>query len=327
MKLLILSHNPQRASFRQRIGIYLPKLQAKGITCTVEKIPAGWIDRWKLFSQAGRFDAVLLHKNMLNFWEAYVLTKHARKIIYDFDDAVMYSPRKPDSLRTSHSRLFRRTLKRVDFAIAGNSWLAQHARPFCENISILPTGLDTGKYDIPRPPSDGKIRLVWIGSRSTLKYLQMLTPTLEQIGQQYPNVILRIICDTFFDLSKIPVEKCSWSLETEAKDLAACDIGLCPLPDDNFTRGKCGFKILQYFASGLPAIASPVGFNNDLVQPGKTGLLAETNDTWYQALKTLIENADQRRLTGQTARQFSRQFDQELIGQKFCDLITQFLCK
>jgi glycosyltransferase involved in cell wall biosynthesis len=325
MKLLILSHNPDRASFRQRIGIYLPLLKAQGIACTVEKSPSNMLDRWKLFSRAGEYEAVLLHKNILNFWEAHVLRKNARKIIFDFDDAVMVNSKKPDDPNPSHRRLFERTARLADCIIAGNPYLAEQAEPFCDNVHILPTGLDTKKYDIPKPVPDGKIRLVWIGSKSTLNYLRTLTPVLEQIGREFPHVILRIICDAFFDLSKMPVEKCNWSLETEAKDLAACDIGLSPLPDDNFTRGKCGFKILQYFSCGLPAIASPVGFNNDLVQPSKTGLLADSPEQWHQQLKTLIENADQRQLMGQTVRQFARQFDQAVIGQKFCNLILHSL--
>jgi hypothetical protein len=325
MRLLILSHNPDRASFRQRTGIYLPLLETEGIACTVKKIPAKWVDRWKLFSKADRFDAVLLHKNTLNLWEAYVLTKHARKIIFDFDDAIMFSPHKPNNRHSSHYRLFARTAGLADSIIAGNSYLAEQAKRFCFNVHILPTGLDTKKYNIPKPRPDGKIRLVWIGSKSTIEYLRALTPVLDQIGQQYPNVILRIICDAFFDLSKMPVEKCQWSLETEANNLAVCDIGLSPLPDDNFTRGKCGFKILQYFASGLPAIASPVGFNNDIVQPGKTGLLAQSPDQWIEALKNLLDNPTRRQQMGQTAGQFARQFDQQVIGQKFCNIILQSL--
>jgi glycosyltransferase involved in cell wall biosynthesis len=326
MRFLILSHNPDRASFRQRIGDYLPQLEAQNITCTVERFPVGYFARWRLFKSAGQFDAVLLHKKTLNIWDAQILRKHARKIIYDFDDAIMASPHKPDSRHSSHFRLFARTAALADGIIAGNSYLADQAKPFCKNVHILPTGLDTKKYDIP-PRSDNKIRLVWIGSKSTLNYLQTLAPVLEQVGEKYPNVILRIICDTFFDLSKMHVEQCPWSLQTEAKDLAACDIGLCPLPDDNFTRGKCGFKILQYFAVGLPAIASPVGFNNDIVQPDKTGILADTQEKWLVALKRLLDNQAQRQQMGRTAKEFARQFDQERIGQKFCNLILHSLQK
>jgi glycosyltransferase involved in cell wall biosynthesis len=325
-RILVLSNNPDRASFRQRIGVYLPCLETDGIASTVVKFPDSYLARWKMFRQAGRFDAVLLHKKTLNFWDAHFLRKYARKIIYDFDDAIMLSPRKPDCRHSSHKRLFGRTAKLADCVIAGNPYLADHARPFCWNVHILPTGLDTKKYDIAsKPVSDGKIRLVWIGSKATLGYLKELTPALERIGKECPTVVLRIICDTFFDLKQMPVEQKRWSLDTEAMDLAACAIGLCPLPDDHYTRGKCGFKILQCFAAGLPAIASPVGFNKELVIPDKTGFLASSEEQWVKTLKRLIENESLRQTMGQQAKQFVRNYDTAAIGEQFCAFIKQAL--
>jgi len=321
-RVLILSHNPDRASFRQRIGIYLPQLEAAGIACTVARFPKGYWARWKLFAGAGRYDAVLLHKKTLNFWDARILRKHAQRIIYDFDDAIMFSPHKPDSRHSSHFRLFERTMRLVDCVIAGNAWLAGQARPFCSAVHILPTGLDTSKYSsVKKMPPDGKVRLVWIGSKATLRYLKELSPALEQIGRTYPQVVLRIICDDFFDLSAMTVEKKAWSLETEATDLGACDIGLCPLPEDNFTRGKCGFKILQYFAAGLPVIASPVGVNADFLMGGKTGLAAGQEYEWSEAIKALIDDVSRRQSMGQNGRNVAQQHDAVVIGQRFCALI------
>ncbi len=326
MKLLILSHNPDRASFRQRIGIYLPQLEAAGVFCTVARFPKGYWARWKLFAGARQHDAVLLHKKTLNVWDARILRKHARRIIYDFDDAIMFSPHKPDCRHSSHFRLFERTMRLVDCVIAGNAWLAGQARPFCSNIHILPTGLDTSKFcSIKKTPTDDKIRLVWIGSKATLRYLKKLSPVLEQIGRTCPQVVLRIICDDFFDLSAMTVEKKAWSLETEAADLAACDIGLCPLPDDQFTRGKCGFKILQYFAAGLPVIASPVGINADFLMGGKTGLAAVEQDEWIDAITVLVNDASLRQSMGQNGRNVAQQHDAAVIGQRFCALIQDCL--
>lgn len=326
MKLLILSHNPDRASFRQRIGIYLPQLEAAGVICIVARFPKGYWSRWKLFAQAGQYDAVLLHKKTLNFWDACILRKHARRIIYDFDDAIMFSPHRPNCRHSSHFRLFERTMRLVDCVIAGNAWLAGQARPFCSNIHILPTGLDTSKFcNTKKTPKDDKIRLVWIGSKATLRYLKELSPVLEQIGRTCPQVVLRIICDDFFDLSAMTVEKKVWSLETEAADLAACDIGLCPLPDDNFTRGKCGFKILQYFAAGLPVIASPIGINADFLMGGKTGLAAVEQNEWIDAITVLVNDASLRQSMGQHGRNVAQQHDAVVIGQRFCALIQDCL--
>ena len=217
------------------------------------------------------FDGVFLQKKGLNPFDAFWLRKYSKKIIYDFDDAIMYSPKTPERYSLSHFRRFRRTAKLADMVIAGNSYLAEHARKFNSNVEILPTGLDVKAYKSgTKSKNDDKIRLVWIGSQSTLKYLAEIKPTLEEIGSRFDNVILRIICDNFIDLRKMPVEKCPWSEQTQVIDLATSDIGLAPLPDNRFTRGKCGFKVLQYAAAGLPVVASPVGVNTEYISDGIT---------------------------------------------------------
>ena len=127
MKLLVLSNNPNRASFRQRIGIYLDYLQTEGIETSVFKLPKGYLSRWKLFAQSADYDGVWLHKKTLNFFDGKILTRYARKIIYDFDDCVMFSPHKPQDDNSSHFRLFKRTVKKANVVIAGNEYLAGHA--------------------------------------------------------------------------------------------------------------------------------------------------------------------------------------------------------
>ncbi len=326
MKLLILTNNPNRPSFRQRIRIYINILRSAGISCVIVKLPTSRIKRFKLFRQTADFDAVFLHKKCLNFFDAFCLRKYGKKIIYDFDDAIMYSPHHPETDRTSHFRLFRRTVKLADMVIAGNSYLAQHAKRFNNNVHILPTGLDTNEYRVENPQkTDGKIRLVWIGSKSTLKYLTEIKPTLEEIGARFPNVVLRIICDDFFDLEKMEVEKYHWSIGNQAKDLATADIGLAPLSDNRFTRGKCGFKILQYQAAHLPVVTSPVGVNTEYVADGVTGYLASDNNQWVDRISELIENTELRKQMADTAKTQAAKFDSNIIGAKLSKLITDFL--
>ena len=323
-KILVLSNNLSRASFRQRIGNYLPFLKEAGIQADVQQLPRKQILRWKLFKSAQSFDAVLLHKKRPNFLDACVLRRYSKIIIYDFDDAIMYSPARPDSDHTSHMRLFKRTVRLVDCVIAGNDYLAEHARRFCSNVHVLPTGLDTKPYTENLPPKQpDKLRLVWIGSQSTLKYLKELKPALEIVGKKNKSVILRIIADVFFDLDNMPVEKITWSLQSQEKELSCGDIGLAPLPDNRFSRGKCGFKILQYYSAGLPVIASPVGVNVNFVKDSNAGMLAQTPEEWIEEILTLVDNRLLREKMGHAGKRYVQYFDTTVIGKKFCDIIQK----
>lgn len=323
MKLLILTNNPNRASFRQRIEVYLDTLRTNGVECEVAKLPSGSLSRLKLFKRAADFDGVFLHKKCLNLFDAFCLRKYSKKIIYDFDDAIMYSPKRPASDKSSHFRLFNRTAKLANMVITGNSYLAEHAGRFNRNVEILPTGLDTKEYRIEsKLKAHDKIRLVWIGSKSTLRYLKEIKPALEEIGSRFDNVVLRIICDDFFDLENIEVEKCRWSLKSQAFDLISSDIGLAPLSDNRFTRGKCGFKILQYQAANLPTVASPVGVNLEYVRDEVTGYHAQNTRQWVDRISKLVVNADLRKQMGCAAKTQIEKFDSDVIGAELCGLIT-----
>ena len=326
MNLLVLTNNPSRASFKQRIGAYFDVLRAKDINCEVAKLPPGFLKRLTLFKHAREFDGVFLHKKCLNFFDAAWLRKYGRKIIYNFDDAVMYSDKTPEKYSPLRFRPWQRCVKLADMVIVGSTWLAELAKGFNSAVEILPIGLNIRDYKIDRPcKNDDKIRLVWIGSKSTLNYLAQLKPVLEEIGLRFSNVILRIICDDFFDLDNMSVEKCLWSDASRFDNLAACDIGLAPLPDNRFTQGKCSFKVLEYSASGLPVVASPVGTNADYVRDGVTGLLATGSEQWINSIARLVENPQLRETMGQQGRKYAEEFDVGVIGAKFAGLIEKCL--
>jgi glycosyltransferase involved in cell wall biosynthesis len=311
--LLIVTNNPERASFRQRIGAYLNFFHDNDINCEVAKLPAGSLARRKLFKQATDFDGLFLHKKRLNSLDAFWVSRYARKVIYDFDDAVMYSDKNPDSPSRKRQKSFHRTVELVDMVIAGNSYLAEHVRKSNTSVNVLPTGLDTHTYKPKVDLKNNNLHLVWIGSESTLGYLAELKPALEEIGSRFDNVVLRIICDAFFDLDNLEVEKCLWSLKKEVVDLETSDIGLAPLPDNRFTRGKCGFKILQYAAAGLPVVASPVGAN--------TGFLVTDTRQWVDRITELIENPNLRKRMGREGLAYAEKFDMTVIGKQLVKLI------
>ena len=326
MKLFIVTNNPDRASFKQRIGIYLDTLRAGGIDCEVAKMPAGSLSRRRLFKRAADFDGVFLHKKGLNPFDAWWLRKYSKKIIYNFDDAVMYSDKDPERQSRSHFVPFRRSVTLADMVICGSSYLAEHAQPFNSNVKILPLGLKVSDYESDSPAKvDGKVRLVWVGSESTLSYLQEIKPAIERIAARIDNVVLRIICDDFPEFENISVEKRPWSRDTLGTDLATSDIGLAPLPDNPFTRGKCSFKVLEYSAASLAVVASPVGTNSDHVRDNVTGFLANRAEEWVVRITQLIENPRLREGMGKQGRVFARKFDVSIIGDRLAELITNCL--
>ncbi len=326
MNILVIISNPKRASFRQRIAVHLNTLHANNINCKVAKLPPGPLARRNLFQQAQDYDCVILHKKALNYLNTLWLRRYSNKLVYDFDDAIMYDVGKPDKLSLKRQKAFQRTASIADMVIAGNHYLAEHTTKYNNNVEVLPTGLDTKPYRIERKNKTGKyIRLVWIGSKSTLRYLAEIKPVLEEIGSRFENVVLRIICDQFFELQNMKVEKRIWSMKTEVSDLINSDIGLAPLPDNRFTRGKCGFKILQYAAAGLPIVTSPVGVNSEYVKNNVTGFHASSTSQWIDRIAKLIKNADMRKQMGNAGRDYVRKYDIDIIGSNLNCLLEKYI--
>jgi glycosyltransferase involved in cell wall biosynthesis len=324
INLLALTNKPERASCRQRIGVYLDILRDSGINCKIVTFPSGILARLKLLKHGREFDAIFLQKKRLRFCDAIWMKRYCRKIIYDLDDAVMYDDKNPDRPSRKRLKVFERTVKLADMVIAGNVYLAEHARKFNPNVEILPTGLDVSAYNLrAAPKNDGKIRLVWIGSHNTLKYLAEIKPALEEVGATFQNVVLKIICDHFFDLKNMVVEKHQWSPQNHISDLLSNDIGLAPLPDDRFTRGKCGFKVLQYAAASLPVVASPVGVNAEYVRDGITGFHAANTSQWVEGISKLIKDPELRKRMSRANRAQVKNFDTNVLGRKLRDLITK----
>ncbi len=326
MNLLVLTNNRHRASFRQRVEVYLDILRNNNIDCEIAVLPAGLLARRKLFKSARNFDGVFLHKKKLNPLNAFWLRRYCKKIIYNFDDAVMYDEKNPSRNDWLRHIAFRRTVRLADMVIVGSSYLARHACKFNSNVEILPLGIKVSDYNVTAPAkTDDKIRLVWIGSANTLKYLEEITPAIEVVGSRFSNVVLRIIGDKFLRLPNMPVEKHLWSEQTKALDLVTSDIGLAPLPDNRFTQGKCSFKVLEYSASGLPVVASPVGTNRENIREDITGFLPANIDQWIEKITTLVKNPQLRQTMGLQGRQYAQKFDVSVIGKRLCGIISKCL--
>ncbi|HUU10375.1 MAG TPA: glycosyltransferase family 4 protein [Phycisphaerae bacterium] len=324
-RLLVLTRDRTGAPFRQRIEPYLAPLAARGIEAEVVELAASPWPRRDQFRRGRGFDGVLVHRKTLTWWDAAALGA-TRPLLYDFDDAVMYQARSPEVSHAGRERRFLRTIARAALAIAGSPALAAHARTAgAARVEVVPTGLDAAKF-APKPDHQprGPLRLVWIGSRSTLKQLEPLRPTLAALGRAVPGLVLRIIADAGLEVDGLRVENVAWSLEAEARLLAEADVGIAPLPDTPYTRGKCGFKVLQYMAAGLPVVASPVGVNAEYVRPEITGLHAITTEEWIAAVGRLAGDATLRERMGRAGRErIEREFDFTVLAPTVCRLVEE----
>ena len=328
-RLLILTRRPEGAPFRQRVAPYLDALRERGIETEVEVLASASARR-KQFRAARTFDGVLVHRKTLSWWEAGGLgpTDGRGPLIYDFDDAVMVQARRPERVHRGRARRFARTVSAAALVLAGSPVLAERARQAgARHVEIVPTGLDIARYPSKetQATADG-LRLVWIGSRSTLKQLARLRPALEAVGRKVPGARLRVIADGPLAVDGLEVENVPWSRQAEGRLLAECDVGIAPLPETPYTRGKCGFKVLQYMAAGLPVVASPVGVQMDYVRPEETGLHACGEAEWVEGIRRLAGDAALRQRMGRAGRErVEREFDVRVLGPRVVGLVGEAL--
>jgi glycosyltransferase involved in cell wall biosynthesis len=227
-----------------------------------------------------------------------------RRVVFDFDDAVWRPQSDHHRLvhRLSAGGKIPRIIADADAVIAGNAFLAEYARAYRRDVTVIPTVVDTARrFNLVREHGPGPVTLVWTGSASTTGYLQALAPVLRAV-QARRDVRFLFISDVFPPMGLERVEEVPWSEATEVTALARGDIGLMPLPDDEWARGKCGFKIIQYMALGLVPVASAVGANRDIIEDGIDGFLCRDEADWTRALLAAIDDVDLRRRIGRTAR-------------------------
>lgn len=307
-RVLAITSNLAQASSRLRIAALEGPLLQRGYALDVRVFPRDWTTRRALLASAGEYHAVILQRKLLDPWNWRLLKRAARRVVFDVDDAVRYHAGRvgPYSLIRTAMR-FAATTRNVDHVVAGNPHLAEmfHARGCA--VTVIPTAIDPLRYRVKRHETTDAPRLVWIGSRSTVGYLRRFLPTLEAAARQTPGLRLLTIADERVRSRAIPVEHIPWSLAGECDALCRGDIGIAPTPRDRWTLGKCGFKILQYMAAGLPVVASPVGANAGLVRPGETGFLPERPAEWCDAISALARDTALRRRMGVAGRAIAEQ--------------------
>ncbi len=300
-RILFVSKGADSASTRYRALAFFERLRADGFAPAHLVVDNRIATLCKAVPQISSAAVVVVLRRGFNAISAHGVRRCARRLVFDLDDAVFQrSNGEPSRLRR---RRFARMAALSDAVWAGNSYLRDTVQPHNANVQLMPTVLDPTRYIPSRFEWTGHQELVWVGSRSTRKYLELILPVLDSLMGVFPALRLTVVSDFAIKAARLPVRCVPWSPQAEVAMLAAAHIGIAPLPDDPWTRGKCGFKILQYMAAGLPVIASAVGANRDIVLPGVTGFLARDAAEWTAAMHFLLQEPGAMARLGERGRE------------------------
>lgn len=332
-RVLVITPFPEEgAGYRFRIGQYIPHLVRAGFDVTVAPFftrdffrivyqPGHYLrkiaffctqtpKRLGLVSQSRNHDLVFIYREAFPIGPAVIERALARDggppIVYDFDDAVFLGDTSEANRFASVLKYPQKTgaiIEASTCVIAGNQYLADYARARNDAVIVIPTCVDTAKF-VPRTaPPTTKVPVVgWVGSPTTIRYLLDYADVFAEVAHEHQFVLRVAGAVRPVEVPGVQVDNVRWSLENEVALFNTCDIGVYPLADDPWTRGKCGFKAIQFLASGVPVVASAVGVNKEIVQDGVNGFLARTNSEWVSALGRLLVDADVRARFGAAGR-------------------------
>ena len=323
-------YGPMAASTRQRLLQYVPHLAAAEIEVDYHPLlpddyvrglgngrayPRGktlrlYLERLRQLLAGTDADIIWVYAELFPYlpgsWEKLAF-RSGRPVVYDCDDAFFhaYDAHPKGWVRRLLGRKLEPLLRGAAVCCCGNAYLESYVSRFSANTMLLPTVVDTDVYvpaTKPRPPS-APVTIGWIGSPSTWPYVRPLLPLLRELAETR-GVRVRVVgagpgarADAFPGLNLV-----EWSEESEVDEVRAMDVGIMPLPDDIWARGKCGYKLIQYMACALPVVASPVGVNCEIIAPGANGFLAVGEQEWRDALLRLIDDAGLRRTYGAAGR-------------------------
>lgn len=342
MKLLFLTSGRYLPASRFRVHQYLPALQAAGHQCVVApSIPpkycgfpllgnrgSEWPRRlfrlWDVLrAWRGDFDVVHLEREL--FSTDFVLVERllrrvARKLVLDVDDALF----------ALYPRKFETLVGLSDCVIAGNPLLLKRVSALHPFTVEIPTVVDLDRY-VPRPenaPVAARPVIGWTGLAGNIPYLEIVAPSLKELARQFDFEFLVVAEDARplgrLDLDGVRVRFAPWAEENEISVLQECDVGLMPLPDNDWTRYKCGLKLIQYMALGIAAIASPVGVNVDIARHGESGFLADTPSQWTECLTRLLTDAELRKRVGRAGRdRVAARYSLQQTAPKFIRTLEQ----
>ena len=331
--LILCAHRPKRSpSQRYRFEQYLPFLEQQGFNFTFSYL-LNKKDDIAFYSQGNflakviiliksvfirlkdcfrfkKFDIIFIQREASFLGTSY-FEKCAHKwgayVIFDFDDSIWLADTSPGNKKWEFVKKPEKFFKNISYAdcvVAGNSYLAEKSLSVNKNTVIIPTTIDTD-FHVPKPQlrNKGSVTIGWSGSISTVKHFESLLPVLIKIKLTYGGLVnFKVLGDPNYFSSKLSVIAKAWTETTEVDELNSFDIGIMPLPDDEWANGKCGLKALSYMACEIPVVISAVGINKEIVKHGKNGFLASTDEEWLRCLSELIDSKTLRNELGKAGR-------------------------
>ncbi len=302
--------------------LFLPGRTAHKALAVIE----GVLRRVRDAARASRYDLVLIHREsgpvgppLVERW----LRSRGIPYVFDFDDAIYIPAVHPANRRWSWLRGVNtaESVRRATLVIAGNTFLAQWAERLNPRVVVIPTPVDADRYSVGAARTDGPFVIGWVGSSTTAPYLRLLDGVLARISAAH-RVVVRVVGGEY-SAPGVSVEEVPFSIDREPELLRDFDVGILPEPDDQWTRGKGGFKALLYMAAGLPVIASPVGANLEIVEDGVTGFIAVDDRQWGEALARLVADPTLRERLGRAGRaRLEQRYSLRVQAPRFAEALS-----
>ena len=331
--LFIAAHRPNRSpSQRYRFEQYFDFLSHNGYECELSYIidenadkvfykPGNISDKmaitFKSFSKRLKdvkrkddFDIIFVQREAFMTGSAFFEKKFARsnaKLVFDFDDSIWLLDTSAANQKWAWLKSEKKTgeiIRVSDLVFAGNNYLAEYARQFNQKVKVIPTTIDTELFKRRSPYCESeKICIGWSGSITTIKHFEQAVPFLKKIKAKYGDkIFFRVMGDDTYENEELGIKGIAWSNDTEVHILSGFDIGIMPLPDDQWVKGKCGLKGLSYMALEVPTVMSDVGVNSEIIRDGENGYLASNEKEWIEKLSGLIDSFELRKRLGAEGR-------------------------
>ncbi|MBN2681306.1 MAG: glycosyltransferase family 4 protein [Bacteroidales bacterium] len=267
------------------------------------------VKRFQDVISANKYDIVFIQREAFYLGTTifeYLFSRSKAKLVYDFDDSIWLPNVSDANVKYDWLKNYNKTAKIIayaDLVIAGNEYLKNYALAKNKNVIIIPTTIDTEEYKPIAKKEKKQICIGWSGSITTIQHFKKAIPVLSKIREKYGNqVSFKVIGDASYTNEQLDIKGIAWQKSNEIEELSEFDIGIMPLPDSEWAKGKCGLKGLQYMALEIPTIMSPVGVNSEIISDGENGFLADSDEQWVDRISLLIENKELRNKIGSEGR-------------------------